>query len=120
MSTLVRICALSSLLLVAAPVLAAKTTCGDKEQEIQQQLDEARQQGDSSRVDGLTTALEQVRSRCTEEGLAADRKDRIAAKQAEVSKREEDLREAQRDGDRKKIAKRERKLQEAREELMRE
>ncbi|WP_313520334.1 DUF1090 domain-containing protein [Pseudomonas sp.] len=119
MSTLVRICALSSLLLIAGPVLAAKT-CGDKEQDIQQQLDEARQQGDSSRVDGLTTALEQVRSRCTEEGLVADRKDRIAAKQAEVSKREADLREAQRDGDRKKIAKRERKLQEAREELMRE
>jgi len=37
-----------------------------------------------------------------------------------VSKREADLRDAQRDGDPKKIAKRERKLREAREELMRE
>jgi len=119
MNTLVRLCALSSLLLAAGPLLAAQS-CADKEQEIQQQLDEARQQGNDGRIAGLSTALDQVRAHCTEERLAADRKDRIAAKQAEVSKREADLREAQLDGDPKKIAKRERKLREAREELMRE
>ncbi|AVE33415.1 TPA: DUF1090 domain-containing protein [Pseudomonas aeruginosa] len=119
MNTLVRLCVLSSLLLAAGPLLAAQS-CADEEQEIQQQLDEARQQNNRTRIDGLSTVLDQVRARCTEERLAADRKDRIAAKQAEVSKREADLREAQRDGDPKKIAKRERKLREAREELMRE
>lgn len=106
-----------SLLALACGAAQAADSCAAKEQQIQRQLEYARDEGNGARVRGLETALNKVREHCTEEGLQAERQDDIDEAREEISEREADLQEALRDGDPEKIEKRQRKLAEAREEL---
>ena len=92
-------------------------TCADKEQRILERLQEAEAADNQGQVRGLNKALAEMRDNCTEEGLAAERQERIAESEAEVKERREDLAEAIRDGDQDKIEKREGKLAEALKEL---
>ncbi|SER41918.1 DUF1090 domain-containing protein [Halopseudomonas bauzanensis] len=109
-------------LLLSLPVhagtpAAGHETCADKEQRIMERLQRAEAANNQGQVRGLNKALKEVRDHCTEEGLAAERKQRIAESEAEVAERREDLAEAIRDGDKEKIEKREGKLTEALQEL---
>ncbi|WP_285260081.1 DUF1090 domain-containing protein [Halopseudomonas bauzanensis] len=109
-------------LLLAMPVQANtpaddQETCADKEQRILERLQEAEAADNQGQVRGLNKALAEMRDNCTEEGLAAERQERIAESEAEVKERREDLAEAIRDGDQGKIEKREGKLAEALKEL---
>ncbi|TBU88183.1 DUF1090 domain-containing protein [Pseudomonas dryadis] len=111
----------SSLLLAAVvPAFADDTSnprCAAKEADIEQQIRIAEEAGQSGRVRGLNTALQQVRSHCTDAGLQRELQDKVNEARAEVREREADLREAELDGDADKIAKRQAKLEEARSEL---
>ena len=66
---------------------------------------------------GLETALSEVRRWCRDDSLLGKAEMRVQEKRAEVAEQELELREAQATGKADKIAKRERKLREAREEL---
>ncbi|MDH1263021.1 DUF1090 domain-containing protein [Pseudomonas sp. GD03944] len=105
---------------LAAPVALAgdmKTGCAGKQQSIERQIQEAKAQGNSHRVDGLEKALAEVKANCTDESLRQEREADVREAQAEVLERENDLKEAQAKGDAEKIATRQAKLAEAREEL---
>lgn len=101
------------------PVLAAEppTGCAAKQNAIQRQLEEAKTHGNSNRVAGLQTALEKVKTCCTDAGLTQERKQRVLEAEQDVSQREKDLRKAMGKGDAQKIEKRKTRLAEARAEL---
>ncbi|WP_420808427.1 DUF1090 domain-containing protein [Brenneria alni] len=91
--------------------------CLQKEQDIQRQIDQARKHDNQQRVKGLERALTEVKSHCTDAGLAAKQQNKIADKRAEVSERQRELNESKQKGDPQKILKREQKLAEAEQEL---
>lgn len=92
-------------------------TCAQKEQRISERLQAAEEAGNERQVRGLTRALAELRSNCSEAELAAARSEDLADSEAEVAERREDLAEAIRSGDQEKINKREGKLAEALKEL---
>lgn len=92
-------------------------TCLQKEQDIQRQIDNARQHGNSARVAGLERALAEVKNHCTDEGLATKHQDNIAKQRQEVAERRQELNESRQKDDADKILKREKKLAEAEQEL---
>ncbi len=98
-------------------VQAAGPLCMQKEKAIEQEIAAAKQHDNQRRVNGLERALTEVQANCSDEKLKAAHQENIKAKQREVAEREQDLKDAQEDGDKEKIAKRQRKLQEEREEL---
>ncbi|NKQ09573.1 DUF1090 domain-containing protein [Pseudomonas sp. SST3] len=106
-----------SFLALTCGAAQAADSCAAKEQQIQRQLEFAREEGNSGRIRGLETALSKVREYCTDAGLRAERREDIAEAHEEIRERKADLQEALRDGDQKKIEKRRRKLAEAQEEL---
>lgn len=112
---------LVALLLIAPAQAETQTdprpTCADKEQRIIERLQQAEEADNQAQVRGLNKALAEMRDNCTEEGLAAERRERIAESEAEVQERRDDLAEAIRDGDQDKVEKREGKLAEALKEL---
>ncbi|MFC3394310.1 DUF1090 domain-containing protein [Brenneria rubrifaciens] len=91
--------------------------CLQKEQAIQRQIDNARQHGNAQRIAGLEQALAGVKAHCTDEGLAAERREKIAEQQQEVAERQHELNQSRQKGDAEKILKREKKLAEAEREL---
>ncbi|WP_174848924.1 DUF1090 domain-containing protein [Yersinia artesiana] len=113
---------LRAFLLLVLPMIAfgsiAQTNeCDTKAKEIQQQIDYAKQHGNTRRAAGLETALQQVKNNCTVESLEADRQSKIKEKQHKVAERKEELKEAQQKGDADKITKQQKKLTEAQAEL---
>lgn len=96
---------------------AAGVLCLQKEKNIEREIADAKQHDNQRRVNGLERALTEVRASCTDEKLKAAHQENINVKKQEVAEREHDLKEAEEDGDKEKIAKRQRKLQEEREEL---
>lgn len=112
---------ISGLLLVAALPAMADTTanprCEAKAADIEQQIQRAGAQGRGEQVAGLTTALDKVRSTCTDKQLLQELEGKASAAREEVRQREADLRDAELQGDPGKISKRQGKLDEARTEL---
>ncbi|CNI50324.1 periplasmic protein YqjC [Yersinia massiliensis] len=112
-------------LLLALPIIMFTSTahaalddeCAVKAKEIQQQIDYAKQHGNTRRAAGLQTALKEVKNNCTAESLKADRQKKIRQKQHDVTERQEELKEAQQKGDADKISKQQKKLAEAQAEL---
>ncbi len=107
----------------ASPLLAAEaakpplTGCAAKRAALENQLEQAKAQGNGNRVAGLQTALEKVKTYCTDAGLAQERKQNVLDAEKEVAQREQDLRKAMNKGDAAKVEKRKDKLAEARAEL---
>ncbi|MBD9501604.1 DUF1090 domain-containing protein [Pseudomonas sp. BGr12] len=107
----------------ANPLLAADaakqplTGCAAKRAAIETQLEQAKAQGNGNRVAGLQTALEKVKTYCTDASLTQERKQNVLDAEKEVAQREKDLRKAMNKGDAEKIEKRKDKLAEARAEL---
>lgn len=112
---------IATLSLVSLPLLAHEHTpatgCAGKQQAIEQQLEQARTQGNDGQQAGLEKALSEVKANCTDEKLRHQRLDKITAQRKELAEREQDLRDAEIEGDSAKIAKRRAKLEEARQEL---
>ncbi|WP_034913180.1 MULTISPECIES: DUF1090 domain-containing protein [Erwinia] len=102
---------------IALPASAAPTGCAAKKQDIEQQIDYAKQHGNTQRLAGLQKALAEVNDHCTDSGLLTQRQARVAEKQSKVAERERELMAAQNSGSQKKIAKKQEKLDEARDEL---
>ncbi|CNI85250.1 MULTISPECIES: DUF1090 domain-containing protein [Yersinia] len=113
---------LRSSLLLVLPIIAfcsaaQANECDTKAKEIQQQIDYAKQHGNTRRAAGLETALKEVKRNCTVEGLEAERQEKIQEKQHKVTERKQELKEAQQKGDASKIAKQQKKLAQAQAEL---
>ncbi|MFL4556750.1 DUF1090 domain-containing protein [Yersinia kristensenii] len=113
---------LRAFLLLVLPMIAfysvAQTNeCDTKAKEIQQQIDYAKQHGNTRRAAGLETALKEVKNNCTVESLKAERQKKIKEKQHKVAERKQELKEAQQKGDAGKIANKQKKLTEAQAEL---
>ena len=79
----------------------ANTLCQEKEQDIQKEISYAEKHNNQNRINGLNKALSELRANCTDSKLRADHQKKIAKQK----------------GDADKIAKRERKLAEAQDDL---
>lgn len=97
--------------------LAGTSLCQQKALTIQKEIDFANSHGHQHRVNGLKQALSQVQAHCSDEKLKAERQQRIEKKKHEVAEREQDLKQATAKGNQEKIAKRQKKLDDARSEL---
>ena len=109
-----------ALLLVLSSLSAsafAISPCQEKEQDIQREISYAEKHHNQNRIDGLNRALSEVRANCSDSKLKAEHQQKIAKQQAEIAERQNDLREAEQKGDADKISKRQRKLDEAQQEL---
>ena len=107
----------ASPLFVADAAQQPLTGCAAKRAAIETQLEQAKAQGNGNRVAGLQTALEKVKTYCTDASLTQERKQNVLDAEKEVAQREKDLRKAMNKGDAEKIEKRKDKLAEARAEL---
>lgn len=96
---------------------APDNECDIKAKEIQQQIDYAKQHGNTRRAAGLGTALKEVKNNCTAEGLKAEQQKKIRQKQHKVAERQRELKEAQQKGDASKVTRQQKKLVEAQAEL---
>ncbi len=97
---------------------AEESLCLQKEQDIQHEIDLARQHDNPRRVTGLERALTEARAGCTDAKLRDNHQAKIKAHQQKVDERQKELDREKADGDDgKKIAKREQKLAEAKHEL---
>lgn len=103
----------------ATPLLAAEplTGCAAKRAALESKLQDAKAHGNAHQAAGLQTALDNVKTYCTDAGLTQERKQRVLDAEKEVSQREKDLRKAMDKGDAEKIEKRKNKLAEAHAEL---
>lgn len=111
---------LSALLVVlAAPAGAAGfgPACAAKQADIEAEIAAAQARGNRQELAGLNRALKATKARCTDEELQRAHDSRIRKAQRELAEREEDLAEAQRSGDRDKIAQRSAKVEDARRKL---
>ena len=107
---------------MAAPLMAAEqapdlTGCAAKKQNIVNQLELAKSQGNTDQQAGLEKALSEVTTHCTDTSLKKERENKVLDARHEVSKRQADLEKAMKKGDPEKINKRKDKLAESRKEL---
>ena len=102
---------------LASPAQAANPACDQKADEIQRQIEQARQAGNHHRVDGLQRALAANRENCTDRQLIDVLKRDIAEEQAEIDQLRAEIREKESEGRDDKVKKLERKLADAQEDL---
>lgn len=109
----------SVLAFAAAPLLAQQPSaaCEAKRARIEAQISQAQAAGNSREVAGLQKALRANKAHCSDASLAAERKREIRKATKKVAEREKELAKAKRKGDPDKIAQRQNKLDEARQEL---
>ena len=110
---------LSLILLLACMAFPASAfaDCKSKIAVMERELGYAKAHGNTHRIAGFETALEETRANCTDSALKAKKDAKVEEKQRKVKKAEEELEKAKLGGKKDKIAKRERKLEEARQEL---
>ncbi|WP_434777215.1 DUF1090 domain-containing protein [Neisseria sp. Ec49-e6-T10] len=99
--------------LISTSVMAAPRTCADKQRAIETEISYAKAHNNTYRLQGLNRALADVKAYCTDEGLQAKRQEKVTEKEHDVAKAERELKAAQAKNDSKKIAKKQKKLQEA-------
>ena len=106
----------ASVFFLAGNAWAAKD-CARKEQILERKIAIAKSRGNNPyRIANLERALANVRLYCTDQSQRGKAEMNLLDKREEVLEREADLEEARAKGDAEKIAKRERKLREARRE----
>lgn len=109
---------LASATLLSAQANAADTTgCAAKREHLQQQIEEAKAQGNRDRQAGLEEALSQVRANCDDASLSKSREEKVLEAEHEVRTREAELKKALSKDDPEKVEKRKAKLAEAHDEL---
>ncbi|UVE18143.1 DUF1090 domain-containing protein [Pseudomonas sp. LS44] len=109
--------ALFSTASVAAQDEAAPSGCAAKRQALAEQIEAAKQHGNSAQQAGLEKALSEVTAHCDDASLHKSREEKVLDAQHEVAQREADLRKAMAKGDQAKIDTRKTKLAEAHKEL---
>ena len=115
--------ALTSLVLLAAclcpaVLLAQSGGCDAKRQSIEQEITYAQAHGNASRVQGLQTALAQVKAHCTDASLRSDAEQKVAKAQQKVVAQEQELEQAREQGKgADKMADRQRKVDDAHAQL---
>lgn len=114
--------ALTLLLAAAAMGASAADTqlagCAAKRENIRSELRQAKEQGLSDKVAGLTRALDEVNAHCRDSSLVERHNKKVLKAQAKVNQTERSLRLAQEaNKEPKKIAKLEGKLEKARADL---
>ncbi|GKX50209.1 DUF1090 domain-containing protein [Budvicia aquatica] len=112
------------LTLSAGYASAAGNDCSAKRTEIENQIAQAKAHNNANRVAGLETALSQLNANCTTEGLVENAQDKvaklqekIAEKQADITKIEAEQQEARAKGDQKKVAKYDKKIAEKKSDI---
>lgn len=84
--------------LCPAVLLAQSGGCDAKRQSIEQEITYAQAHGNASRVQGLQTALAQVKAHCSDESLRTDAEQKVAKAQQKVVARDQELQEAREQG----------------------
>ncbi|WP_168203194.1 DUF1090 domain-containing protein [Marinobacter fonticola] len=105
---------------LGAPVFAASDEnphCAAKEAEVQQQIDAAREHGNTERLRGLEASLEGIRNHCSDEKVIAEAEAEVQESMEEVEERQRDMEEALQEGDMDEVEERREKLEEATSEL---
>jgi small-conductance mechanosensitive channel len=92
-------------------------TCAAKRADIEAQIVAATSRGNSQEIAGLKKALAANKANCTDAALTKEHEADIQKAKKKVAEREQDLIEAERKGDAKKIAKQKSKLEDARNDL---
>ena len=104
--------------LLPSLALAQSSGCDAKRQSIEAEIAYAQSHGNTSRVKGLQTALAEVKDHCTDASLQKASEAKVTKAQKDVAEREHDLQEARDQGKSpKKIADRQRKLDQAHADL---
>lgn len=103
--------------LAVSGLAQASRTCQEKQQKIQQQLDYAQAHNNQYRILGLQTALTEVQQNCRDGKLQRQHQRKIAEKQAKVVQRQRELKAAEQYGEPKNIAKQQKKLHKAEQQL---
>ncbi|RZL61031.1 MAG: DUF1090 domain-containing protein [Variovorax sp.] len=98
---------------------AAGAACEAKREAIGRDIEEAREKGQKQRLRGLERALSENKRHCTDAKLQAAQRQRVEQQEKKVAERERDLKQAERQGDIGKVARRKEKLTEAQAELQR-
>ncbi|HVI53744.1 MAG TPA: DUF1090 domain-containing protein [Luteibacter sp.] len=110
--------ALLALLIIPTVVSAQSSGCDAKRQSIETEIAYAQNHDNTSRVRGLQTALAEVTAHCTEASLQSAANNRIAKARDHVTEKAHELQEAKAQGKSpKKIADRQRKLDQAHADL---
>ncbi|WP_312936229.1 DUF1090 domain-containing protein [Pseudomonas sp.] len=122
MKRLFSLALLTTLFVAATGVQAAQpdtglTGCAAKRSAIENQLQIARDKGNSFEVSGLEKALKENTEHCTDASLRKEREQKVLDARHEVAQRTKDLDKAMKKGDAEKINKRKDKLAEAKKEL---
>lgn len=91
--------------------------CEAQRVRIEAQIERAKAEGNRKELAGLQKALSANKANCSDASLAAERQRDIQKATKKVADREKDLAEAKRKGDPDKIAKRQGKLDQARQAL---
>lgn len=102
---------------IAISAQAANPACQRKAANIQHQIEQARQHGNTHRRAGLERALANVEAHCTDASLIRDKKADIAEQREEVDEILEALQQKRAEGRADKVKKLERKLARERAEL---
>jgi hypothetical protein len=104
------------LMSIASPVLcmAQANSCDAKRASIEQEITYARAHGNTSRIEGLETALARLNANCTDASLKSEGQRKVADAQKRLKERQRDLDAARAQGKSAgKIADRQRKVDEA-------
>ncbi|AMO99719.1 hypothetical protein CAter282_1844 [Collimonas arenae] len=114
-------------MLIAGHAYADTVNCATKANQIQTQIDFAKKAGNINQVAGLEKALKETQQHCTDARQTQRAEEEVRKKQADVdearqdiSKAETKLREAQANGNTKKIEKAQKKLTEKQADLQEE
>ena len=104
--------------IVPSVVLAQSAGCDTKRQSIETEIAYAQSHDNAARVRGLQTALAEVTAHCTDASLQSAANKKVAKARDNVAENERDLQEAKDQGkSQKKIADRQRKLDQAHADL---
>ena len=109
--------ALTLAFFILIPTAQASSLCGEKEQNIQSEINYAEQHNNPHRVEGLKKALSELKANCTDSKLIAEHQEKITQQKAKIAERQSALDKAHLKGDADKTAKREKKLATAVSEL---
>ena len=116
---IITICVSTMVMFSASNSFAASglTGCAAKKEEIMTQITAAKAHGNAHRAAGLNTALQEVDAHCSDDSLLRERQEKVSEKLHKVAERAEELKNAQDDGRSDKIAKKQAKLDIAKQEL---
>lgn len=92
--------------------------CAAKKNDIEIQLKQAQERGKTHEIRGLEKALKENISKCNDQNLMKERKWKVLEKEKKVSKIEMELQKEKEKGNIDKIAKKQKKLENAKAELI--